>query len=270
MKGDNMSDYLIKKLLNTRTEDEFMDILLLDGKDYENNRSLWDERVIRHLLSISDITEEEFEWNFKRTFPIDDFDEIDEEQIINTQEVIGKVKYVGSSFGIEQLTNGEIYDVIGIEYPFIRIIDDSGEDYLYSIYKPSSLEKPELYGKWELIETNDKELKKYMTNNINAYQINDEEYCDVLYYRDDEKGYIDDVPVHSKYDNYSLEELEIIEELIKKINKKMTPEESHNLEKEILKVLNDDTIDDKIKEKIREEAYLEPLAMMSSCYEKNI
>lgn len=76
--------------------------------------------------------------------------------------MIGKVKYIGKTFGIEQLTDGKIYDVVELDYPFIRVIDDSGEDYLYSIEKPASLEEPELYGKWLLIETNNEELKKYI------------------------------------------------------------------------------------------------------------
>lgn len=76
--------------------------------------------------------------------------------------MIGKVKYVGKSFGIEELTNEKIYDCISIEYPFLRIIDDSEEDYLYSISKPSSLENPELCGKWEIVEDNKNQLKKYI------------------------------------------------------------------------------------------------------------
>lgn len=75
--------------------------------------------------------------------------------------MIGKVKYIGKSFGVEQLTNGKIYDVVKIEYPFIRVIDDSGEDYLYSIIKPSCLDDPKLYGKWQLIEDKENKLKKY-------------------------------------------------------------------------------------------------------------
>lgn len=76
--------------------------------------------------------------------------------------MIGKVKYVGKSFGVEQLTNNKIYVVIGIELPFIRIIDDSGEDYLYSIYKPSCLDNSNLYGKWVIIEDKQDILKKYI------------------------------------------------------------------------------------------------------------
>ena len=76
--------------------------------------------------------------------------------------MIGKVKYVGKSFGIESLTNGKIYDCIGIELPFIRVIDDSEEDYLYSISKPCSLENPDLYGKWVIVEDKQNILSKYI------------------------------------------------------------------------------------------------------------
>ncbi len=72
-----------------------------------------------------------------------------------------KVRYIGKSFGIESLTNGKIYECIGIEYGMLRIIDDSGEDYLYSAVKPASLENIKLCGKWEIIEDNEnKDLAK--------------------------------------------------------------------------------------------------------------
>lgn len=76
-----------------------------------------------------------------------------------------KVKYIGKSFGIGGLTNGKIYECIGIEDWMLRIIDDSGEDYLYSAINPSSLENIELCGKWEIIEDNDnKDLEKIINN----------------------------------------------------------------------------------------------------------
>lgn len=72
-----------------------------------------------------------------------------------------KVKYIGKSFGVESLTNGKIYECIGIEDGMLRIIDDSGEDYLYSAIKPSSLENMNLGGKWEIVEDNEnKDLAK--------------------------------------------------------------------------------------------------------------
>jgi len=74
-----------------------------------------------------------------------------------------KVKYIGVSFGVEGLTNGKIYDVIGIEDYMLRIIDDSGEDYLYSAIKPCSLEDSLKCGEWEIVEdNNDKDLEKLL------------------------------------------------------------------------------------------------------------
>lgn len=72
-----------------------------------------------------------------------------------------KVKYIGKSFGVEGLTNGKIYECTGIEDGMLRIIDDSGEDYLYSAIEPSSLENPEFCGKWKIVEDNEnKDLEK--------------------------------------------------------------------------------------------------------------
>lgn len=72
-----------------------------------------------------------------------------------------KVKYIGKSFGIEGLTNNKIYEVIAIESDMLRIIDDSGEDYLYSIKKPCSLEDSSKCGKWKIVEDNtNKDLEK--------------------------------------------------------------------------------------------------------------
>ncbi len=72
-----------------------------------------------------------------------------------------KVKYIGESFGVEGLTNGKEYEVIAIEDDMFRIIDDSGEDYLYSISRPGSLEDSSRCGKWEVVEDNEnKDLEK--------------------------------------------------------------------------------------------------------------
>lgn len=40
------------------------------------------------------------------------------------------VRYTGETRFLE-LTNGNIYDVMSIEKEWYRIVDDSGEDYLY-------------------------------------------------------------------------------------------------------------------------------------------
>ena len=50
-----------------------------------------------------------------------------------------KLKYVGESFGVDSLTDGRVYECLGLEYPgLLRIVDDSGEDYLYSPIKPET------------------------------------------------------------------------------------------------------------------------------------
>jgi hypothetical protein len=54
--------------------------------------------------------------------------------------MICRVKYIGNWFGVDSLTNNKIYDVLSVESLFIKIIDDSEEDYLYSLPKPSCLE----------------------------------------------------------------------------------------------------------------------------------
>lgn len=89
-----------------------------------------------------------------------------------------KVKYIGESFGVEGLTNNKIYEVIAIEDDMFRIIDDSNEDYLYSISKPCSLEDSSKCGRWEIIEDNgNKDLEKanYIQKMIKEYSYTTEE-----------------------------------------------------------------------------------------------
>lgn len=68
-----------------------------------------------------------------------------------------KVKYVGKSFGLAELTNGKVYECIGIETgPYLRIIDDEGEDYLYSAINPAPVDGSSPGGKWEIVEDDEK------------------------------------------------------------------------------------------------------------------
>lgn len=76
-----------------------------------------------------------------------------------------RVKYRGISFGVEGLTDGKEYEVIAIEDGMLRVIDDSGEDYLYSAIRPSSLEDENKYGIWEIISDNkENDLEKTFYN----------------------------------------------------------------------------------------------------------
>lgn len=67
-----------------------------------------------------------------------------------------KVRYIGESFGVDSLTNGKVYECIGIEDPFLRIIDDSEEDYLYGIKEPGDHLNSSAKGKWEIVEDDEK------------------------------------------------------------------------------------------------------------------
>lgn len=72
------------------------------------------------------------------------------------------VRYKGDTFGfgVDALTNNKVYECVGIEPPFLRIIDDSEEDYLYDILTPRNLNS-EAQGVWEIIEDDENNsLKK--------------------------------------------------------------------------------------------------------------
>lgn len=74
-----------------------------------------------------------------------------------------KVKYVGESFGVDGLTNEEIYECLGEDNGMLRIINDSGEDYLYSISNPRPRDGSSKGGHWEIIEDDkNRALKEIM------------------------------------------------------------------------------------------------------------
>lgn len=63
-----------------------------------------------------------------------------------------KLRYVGESFGVEGLTNGKIYEAKE-ENGWYRVIDDSGEDYLYSMENPAPLFRSQgPGGRWEIVD----------------------------------------------------------------------------------------------------------------------
>lgn len=65
-----------------------------------------------------------------------------------------KVRYKGPTFGggVLGLTDGNIYECTGVEYDLLRVIDDEGEDYLYSAFAPAPLDGKTPPGKWEVVE----------------------------------------------------------------------------------------------------------------------
>lgn len=77
-------------------------------------------------------------------------------------EYVGKVKYSGESFGVDSLTNGEVYDVVRDETGMIKIVDDSEEDYIYDLVNPKPLNGTSPGGKFSIIDDPNKELEKYI------------------------------------------------------------------------------------------------------------
>lgn len=63
-----------------------------------------------------------------------------------------KVRYSGKSFGVDSLSDGKVYQVLAIEAGMLRIIDDSGEDYLYSAISPGPIAGELDGGKFEIVE----------------------------------------------------------------------------------------------------------------------
>jgi hypothetical protein len=63
-----------------------------------------------------------------------------------------KLRYVGESFGVDELTNGKIYEATEENADYYRVIDDSGEDYLYSKNNPAPLDMSSPGGRWEIVE----------------------------------------------------------------------------------------------------------------------
>lgn len=62
-----------------------------------------------------------------------------------------KLRYKGPSFGVDSLTDGKLYEAT-VENGMYRVIDDSGEDYLYSMTNPAPLDGSSPGGVWEIVE----------------------------------------------------------------------------------------------------------------------
>lgn len=71
-----------------------------------------------------------------------------------------KVKYIGPNIGIDGLKNNGIYEVIALDEltGMLHIIDESGEDYLYSPTKPKAIAGSYKGGKFEIVSDPNKIL----------------------------------------------------------------------------------------------------------------
>ena len=75
-------------------------------------------------------------------------------------EYIGKVKYKGETFGVDSLTDGKEYFIVKDNGYNLKVVDDSDEDYIYSLKKPAPLDWSSKGGIFEIIDDPKGILKK--------------------------------------------------------------------------------------------------------------
>lgn len=68
-----------------------------------------------------------------------------------------RLRFVGESFwNGDGLTNGQVYEAwVDPDSGMYRVIDDSGEDYLYSPDAPGPTDRSAPNGRWEIVEGGD-------------------------------------------------------------------------------------------------------------------
>lgn len=77
-------------------------------------------------------------------------------------EYVGKVRYKGETFGVDSLTDGRDYIVVKDNDDNISIVDDSGEDYIYSLKNPAPSDGSSKGGIFEIIDDSKGILKAYI------------------------------------------------------------------------------------------------------------
>lgn len=75
-------------------------------------------------------------------------------------ELLGKLRYIGESFGVDGLTNNKIYDCVGVSLDgeMLSIVDDSKENYMYSFSNPRPIDGSSKGGIWEKYKIYDDKL----------------------------------------------------------------------------------------------------------------
>lgn len=71
---------------------------------------------------------------------------------INKPEHTMRLRFVGESFYLFGLTNGKIYEAWEEDDDYYRVIDDSGEDYIYPKINPHAPDGSTTEGRWEIVE----------------------------------------------------------------------------------------------------------------------
>ena len=76
-------------------------------------------------------------------------------------EHVGRVKYTGVTFGVDGLTDQKEYDIVRDAQGDLKVIDDSGEDYLYDLKNPRPADGSSQGGKFEILDDFTGELREY-------------------------------------------------------------------------------------------------------------
>lgn len=76
-----------------------------------------------------------------------------------------KVRYIGPDIGVDGLFDGNIYTVLEVDEitGYLRIIDESGEDYLYHPDRPQPIAGEYKGGHFEIVEDKDGLLRDAMS-----------------------------------------------------------------------------------------------------------
>lgn len=74
-------------------------------------------------------------------------------------EYTGKLKYLGETFGVDGLTDGATYNVVKDKYGTLKVVDDSGEDYIYDFSNPRPADNSSKGGAFLIIDDPQEELK---------------------------------------------------------------------------------------------------------------
>lgn len=79
-------------------------------------------------------------------------------------EYIGRVQYLGESFGVDGLTDGQLYNIVRDDYGSIKVVDDSKEDYIYDLVNPRPADGSSVGGIFIIMDDPNNELAKYISN----------------------------------------------------------------------------------------------------------
>lgn len=74
-------------------------------------------------------------------------------------EYIGKVKYIGETFGVDGLTDGVIYNIVKDKYGTLKVVDDSEEDYIYDFKNPRPVDNTSIGGTFLIVDDPQEVLK---------------------------------------------------------------------------------------------------------------